>query len=231
MTKLRDMEAFSVTTEIKSKLKLTDIYNVLRDRICLLEYAPGTVLREDDIAQEFGLSRTPIREVLQRLSFAGLVVSKNGVGTIVTEMDTSTLLETYILRSKIATMIGELTPKDCQPEQIEAVEKLLDRCTALKTSQEIREYWNINHEMHFIISDLIGNAPLRDIWDQLYFQTSRFWYDVARTEAAVVINSLHREIEDILLALRENDIAAVGYIERNYISYGLRKITAHYEVL
>ena len=210
------------------RIELSAIYNELRDRICLLEYAPGTILREEEIAKEFGISRTPIREVLQKLAFTGLVASKNGVGTFVTEMDSSKLLEIYTLRSKLASLIGELTPNDCHPEQIAAVEKLLERASALKDSLEIRDYWMINHEMHFIISELIGNTPLREMWDQLYFQAARFWYEVASTEVEDVTNSLHREIEDILNALRENDIAAVGYIERNYISYGLRKLTAHY---
>ncbi|MBT4890042.1 MAG: GntR family transcriptional regulator [Rhodospirillales bacterium] len=216
------------TKQPAARIELSAIYSELRDRICLLQYAPGTRLREEQIAKEFGISRTPVREVIQKLSFAGLVTSKNGIGTIVTEMDSSKLLEIYTLRSKLATMIGELTPNDCQPEQVAAVEKLLDRARNLKDSLEIRDYWMINHEMHFIISELIGNAPLREMWDHLYFQAARFWYDVTRTDVKDVADSLHREIEDILIALRMNDIAAIGYIERNYITYGLRKIKVHY---
>ncbi len=63
------------------------IYSEVRDRICLLAYPPGTVLREGELALEFGVSRTPIREVLHRLSFDGLVAAKNGVGSIVTSLD------------------------------------------------------------------------------------------------------------------------------------------------
>src|SRR3546814_2838391 len=49
------------------------IYHALRDRICLLEYPPGLRLSEEEIAQEFDVSRTPVRRVLARLESEGLV--------------------------------------------------------------------------------------------------------------------------------------------------------------
>jgi DNA-binding GntR family transcriptional regulator len=71
------------------------MYKEIRDRICLLTYPPGTVLREADFANEFGVSRTPVRQVLQRLQFEGLVEAKNGVGTIVTGVQLSTFKDAY----------------------------------------------------------------------------------------------------------------------------------------
>ena len=44
-----------------------NLHQVLRQRICLLDYAPGTRLSETDLAQEFGTSRTPLRRALARL--------------------------------------------------------------------------------------------------------------------------------------------------------------------
>jgi DNA-binding GntR family transcriptional regulator len=54
------------------------IYKAIRERICLLEYAPGTVLNEGQLADEFEVSRTPIRNVLQRLNYEGLLKTRNG---------------------------------------------------------------------------------------------------------------------------------------------------------
>ena len=56
------------------------IYRILRDRICLLEYAPGSLISEEELAQEFEVSRTPVRRVLGRLESEGLVQSVHGVG-------------------------------------------------------------------------------------------------------------------------------------------------------
>ncbi len=219
----------SRTTKSVKRLRLDAIHDELRDRICLLDYPPGTLLREGELAAEFGISRTPIREILQRLAFAGLVEARNGVGTIVTTFDFAELKDIYEMRIKIAELIGQLSPRGCQPEHIRSVEALLTRARALRDQFDIREYWRINHEMHFIVSDLIGNAALRQMWDLFYFQVARIWYDVARITASKVADSLCRELEDVLGAMRENDVAAIGFIQRNYIAYGLRHVKAHYE--
>jgi len=211
------------------RLRLDAIHDELRERICLLDYPPGTLLREGALAAEFGISRTPIREILQRLAFAGLVEARNGVGTIVTGFDFAELKDIYEMRIKIAELIGQLSPRRCRPDHIRSVEALLTRARRLRDRFDIREYWHINHEMHFIVGDLIGNAALRQMWDHFYFQVARIWYGVAQTTSGRVADSLYRELEDILGAMAENDVAAIGFIQRNYIAYGLRQVKAHYE--
>lgn len=50
------------------KIKNEEIYNILKRRIIELKYEPGEVLNEVDLAEEFGISRTPIRKVFQQLT-------------------------------------------------------------------------------------------------------------------------------------------------------------------
>jgi DNA-binding GntR family transcriptional regulator len=105
------------------------IYKAIRERICLLEYAPGTVLNEGQLADEFEVSRTPIRNVLQRLNYEGLLKTRNGVGTIVSEVDIKTFKDIYALRMSLAESMGELSPVTPTPVAIEAVKKLRIRRT------------------------------------------------------------------------------------------------------
>lgn len=49
-----------------------EIHRVLRDRICLLQYRPGELLVETELAAEFNVSRTPVRQALQRLDYEAL---------------------------------------------------------------------------------------------------------------------------------------------------------------
>src|SRR3546814_8186046 len=78
---------FPYTTLFRSQERFARIYHALRDRICLLEYPPGLRLSEEEIAQEFDVSRTPVRRVLARLESEGLVEARHGVGTMVTSVD------------------------------------------------------------------------------------------------------------------------------------------------
>ncbi len=94
-----------------ARIDAAALFSTLRDRICLLDYPPGTVLREAVLAAEFGLSRTPIRSVLQRLAHDGLIESRDGVGTIVTAPDFPEIRDIYLVRLKIAERIGQMDPR------------------------------------------------------------------------------------------------------------------------
>ncbi len=200
------------------------IFNTLRDRICLLDYPPGTVLHEATLAREFGVSRTPVRAVLQKLAHGGLVAPKDGVGTIVTDPNARELADIYHMRMKTAEMIGLMTPRPLGPDFVDTIAGLRDQAATLTDAFHIKTYWQINHHLHFAIADIIGNTALRDIWDLLYFQAARFWYQYAATQPAAVTDALLAELENVLRAAQEGDALALGYVERNSIAYGLARL-------
>lgn len=197
------------------------IYETLRDRVCLLDYPPGTILRETELAQEFGVSRTPIRAVLQRLAHGRLVAPKDGVGTIVTEPDAGEIRDIYEMRLKVAELIGQMSPLPLTDNHARDAEAIQRQARVLLTHFDIRTYWQINHRLHFLISGVIGNGALREVWDNLYFQSARFWYQYARSDPGPVAHALIREIEDVIRAIRVNDPVALGYVQRNSIAAGL----------
>ena len=84
------------------------VYDVLRQRIATRQYAPGSRLTEAEIADEFEVSRTPVRQALHRLAVEGLVEVKNGVGIRVTEVDDAELQDIYEWRMSLPTLIGRL---------------------------------------------------------------------------------------------------------------------------
>ena len=209
------------------RVDLEAIHDEIRDRICLLDYPPGTLLREGALASEFGVSRTPIRQILHRLEFAKLVEARNGVGTLVTSVERDALKDIYDMRLEVAEMIGELSPRDAKAEDLGAMEALLVRAEGLAGPDDIRAYWQINHEQHNIIAGLIGNRPLRELWDLYYFQTARIWYAFAVEHWAEVSKALVAEISESLRALKDGDIKGLGLVQRNYIAMGMRRALAH----
>ncbi len=201
-----------------------EIFSILRDRICLLDYPPGTVLREADLATEFSVSRTPVRAVLQKLAHAGLIESRDGVGTIVTELSFSEIRDIYRMRLKIAELIGQMDPLPFSAVHREEIEALRGRAVELKARFRIEMYWQINHDLHFLISGIIGNSALRQMWDHFYFQAARIWYQHARFDPTGVAASLVDELDEVHRAICEDDPVALGYAQRNYIAYGLSRL-------
>ena len=98
-----------------------DVYRRLRDGIVDGTFAPGEQLRDVELAGWLGVSRTPIREALQRLAQAGLVVAEPGRSTSVTSLD---LRATRDAQAVVASMhqlavreaVGQLTAADFTPD-------------------------------------------------------------------------------------------------------------------
>lgn len=204
--------------------QVTDIYLALRDRICLLRYPPGMLLGEQELAEEFAVSRTPVRQALQRLEYDGLTEARNGVGTMVTGVDPSAFRDIYAFRLRLSELMGEFPAQDEVPDALAAILSLRSRLAALKDARDMEAFWQLNHELHHATNRLIANLALRETHERYYFQASRIWYSVIETFFTEQIADLKNELEETVDALRVGDIRAVGYIQRNHIAFGLHRV-------
>jgi DNA-binding GntR family transcriptional regulator len=201
------------------------IYRTIRDRICLLEYEPGLKLSEVDLAREFGVSRTPVRAVLSRLEAEGLLESRHGVGTFVTDVDIEVLMPVYALRMELAELIGKLDPVPPSQADVARVRKLLARCDGMLDDPDPKAYARINMEFFHALSAMTGNQPLRDISERLYFLTHRIWLkSVPRLDLRDELVVFRREVADTLAAMEINDLEAVGHIRRSHISMSVKRM-------
>ncbi|MGO4840337.1 GntR family transcriptional regulator [Rhizobiaceae sp. 2RAB30] len=98
----------SVRPRTAAQERFDRLFREIRMRICTMEYPPGFLLREEVLASEFDVSRSPIRRVLARLEFDGLVEIRHGVGSIVTTIDPDRLREVYAMRMELTTLIGRM---------------------------------------------------------------------------------------------------------------------------
>ena len=85
-----------------------DIYNTLRKRIMYLEYDPGQILKEQSLAKEFGVSRTPLRTVLSRLEWEHLVRILPRTGIQVMELELNTITNVFQARLELEAVIGSM---------------------------------------------------------------------------------------------------------------------------
>ena len=145
------------------------------------DYPPQTVLKEALLAQEFGVSRTPIRQILQMLESERLVEIRDGVGTIVTGIDFRRLRDVYDLRLRITALLGDFIDMQRAKEAAIEIEDLIARAEQLENISELRAFWVVESDRHRLINSLIDNEPLREIHDSLYMQTSRCGTRSSRT--------------------------------------------------
>lgn len=204
----------------KPQARIERIYQALRRRICLLDFPPGSVLREQDLAEQYDVSRTPIRHVLNRLAVDGLVESRQGVGTTVTTIEFKDLLDIYFVRATLAEAIGDSEPVPPEPEVFEALDALAARCEELGAGEvDLRAFGEINIGLHSQILAIIRNRPLRETTDRLFYQTARIWFQILpRFSWERAVLELRQEIEEVRQAMARNDLKAVGLIHRNRLS-------------
>jgi DNA-binding GntR family transcriptional regulator len=210
---------------IKEESRSDKLYREIRDRICLLQYPPGTVLKEEALASEFGVSRTPVRRVLQRLEFERLVDINQRSGAIVTTVDLKSLKEVYALRLKLVELTGELARNRVPNGMIPALESLLERCEAFRDQYDPEGLAQLYNSFHDEMLRVIGNQALREFSDQLFHQTARVWLQILPDldwEAEVDI--MCEEIRDVLAALQAVEMQTVAQIRRDHMSLLLGRI-------
>jgi DNA-binding GntR family transcriptional regulator len=208
-----------------SRERFERIYKTIRDRICLLEYQPGERLGEEELAREFNVSRTPIRRVLSRLEGEGLLESRHGVGTFVTDVDIDSLAQVYQLRMELAELLGKLDPIPRSEDDLARVRALLVRCDRLLKKPDPKAYARLNMDFFQELGAMIGNAPLREISERLYYLTTRIWLkSVPHLNLPDEIEVFRREMADILQAMEVGDLEAVGHIRRSHISMSVKRM-------
>ncbi|MCP4875279.1 MAG: GntR family transcriptional regulator [Gammaproteobacteria bacterium] len=205
------------------------IYKAIRERICLLEYPPGTLLNEAILAREFEVSRSPVRNVLQRLNYEGLLETRNGVGTIVSEVDIKTFKDIYELRMRLAELMGDMSPVNSTPDTIEALRDLCSRAESLRdNARDLTAYARLCNELHALIIAQIGNDALREMTDLLYYRAARTWLIyLGNLDWREELQILHRECSEILLAVEIDDMRGVGHARRQFLYMTLTRISRY----
>lgn len=213
----------TVPTEIpqNARERFERMHDILRTRICLLDYPPGMRLSEEALAAEFGTSRTPLRRVLVRLEGEGLVQSVHGVGTFVTDANIGELEQTYQLRLELADLLGVLVPTPPDPELWNTLQSISDQVKLLVRQPDARRFGELNMEFFLAFHRITGNIPLREICERLFFQTSRIWLKsmaAARIDVGAEVSIFSDEIDEVLRALAIGDVRAAALIHRAHIS-------------
>jgi DNA-binding GntR family transcriptional regulator len=140
-----------------------DAYAALRERILSGHIGSGERLGEMELSQQLGVSRTPIREALRRLSADGLVELSPNRGARVTEWSVDDLNEIYRLRALLEGYGASLAAHRIESATIATLSTLCDEmehCARRGGSRDLDRLANINSQFHATILDTVGSNRL-----------------------------------------------------------------------
>ncbi len=102
-----------------------DAYTLILEAIDNGVYRPGDRLVESELAERFGVSRTPVREALQRLETQSML-ARDGRSLIVASLDHNQLAELYVVRAELEALAAALAAKHAAPEEVRVLQEMVE---------------------------------------------------------------------------------------------------------
>ena len=149
------------TSLIPARALYIEVAELLRQRIYSRELAPGSWIDEMKIAEEFGISRTPLREALKVLASEGLVTMKVRRGAYVTEVSEKDLRDVYHLLSLLESDATATVARNAKVEEVAELQALHKALEAAEHNPDL--FFAINEQFHLKILELSDNRALSQV--------------------------------------------------------------------
>ncbi|PLC51357.1 GntR family transcriptional regulator [Pollutimonas subterranea] len=187
-------------------------YETLRKRIIAGHYTAGTQLKENQIAEEMGISRTPVRTALKQLIDDGLAVAEGGRGVFIASWTRWDIEDMFRLRIRLEPFAARLASERAETQTIEELKRCNDQMArgieALsKDKNAITEIQAANSAFHRILLEAAGSQRLKSMLETMIdmpvITRSFFLYDVEDLERSL---QHHRDLV-MAVELRNGDLA------------------------
>ncbi|WP_297323255.1 GntR family transcriptional regulator [uncultured Bartonella sp.] len=149
------------------------LYEDLKRQILILELEPDEYLDELQLSKHYGLSRTPVREVLQRLAGEGYVDLRENKGARVSSMNHSTLRNFFLVAPMIYAAIGRLAVTNYKQKQLLELIKVQEDFRQANDQHNAIAMTISNNRFHEIIGEMSGNVYLQASLGRLLIDHSR----------------------------------------------------------
>jgi len=211
-----------MNTKLKNRPLYEDVADRLRDQIFAKQLAPGSWLDEQSLAEQFGISRTPMREAIKALASEGLVTMKMRRGAYVTEVNRGDLVQIFTVLSLLEGQAAKETAVKATEEELNLLDHLHHRLETAAADRDIEQFFEINSKFHELIQQIAGNRWMNGVIDDLR-KVLKLHRKDSLTSTGRLQNSLieHREI---LRAILKRDELAAESAMRKHFANGLEAL-------
>ena len=209
-----------------------DIYKQLHQRILFIEYEPGQILKEQTLAEEFGVSRTPLRTVLFRLEWEHLIKILPRTGIQVTELELNRIMNVYQARLELEEVIGRLAAERFASHHFESLDGLYKDCDRLADHKDPKALAQIDISIKALFHEAAGNPYLKEISERLYALTFRLWYfNMIKMNAEAWNNetaTVKKELSELSTVLAQKNPLDVGIARKKHLLEHLERIRSQF---
>jgi DNA-binding GntR family transcriptional regulator len=168
------LEEINLQKEIADRYSLRGrVYNTIRDRILSGDYHENEELKENTIATELGVSRTPVREALRKLELEGLVNIIPNKGAYVTGITKKDIHDIYMIRSYLEGLCAKLACENITNAQIEALEEILYLTDFHARRSHFDQIVELDNKFHDLLYKASGSKILNHVLSDFHQYVER----------------------------------------------------------
>jgi len=233
-----------VTHAVEDRSALVDrLAATLQARMVSGELVSGTRLRQEALAEEFGVSRTPIREALRKLQASGLVELQPNRGALVRGPSSREIRDAYEVRAELEGLAAELAAERIQHAQVDGLHEAqsefretLARMMRVRSDgagvvpdEEIERWRHANDRFHQLIQDAAANDVLVATLVHLHRSFPRDLTRIVLGESATLLAENVHEHEGILEAIEHRNAAAARKRMIKHVRHAGALVTLRFE--
>ncbi len=194
-----------------------EVAELVRQRIFRRELEPGSWIDEMKLAEEYGISRTPLREALKVLAAEGLVTMKVRRGAYVTEVSESDLSDVYHLLSLLESDAAGVVAERATAAQLKELQELHEELEAASGNRD--RFFALNERFHMRLLEIAGNR-----WRDQMVADLRKVMKLNRHNSLLKSGRIQESLKEhraIMRALAKRDRAAAMQKMQEHFSNGL----------
>ena len=184
----------------------------LRHRILTLNIEPGSVLDETLLSQQYELSRTPLREVFQRLAGEGFLTLEENRGAKVSSMDIASMRNFFQSAPLIYAAVGRLAAENAKPRQVTELKSAQHSFRTASEAGDVLGMAMFNHSFHHIVGEMAGNAYLTPSLNRLlidHTRMSQLFYNPKNDREEQLIRTACDQHDQMIEAIEKGEPAVV----------------------
>jgi DNA-binding GntR family transcriptional regulator len=194
-----------------------NIFRTLRDRIVYLEYPPGKIIPEKELCEEFGVSRTPLREAIKKLKEMKLVNVIPRYGTYVSPVDINEVRSAFEVKIKLEGLAGEVAAKRITHDKLDEMKALIREADVLLKEDGHRHLIEIDTRFHEIIYTATQNPILQEILENLHSRCARLWNSAL--SGLIPVSIIINQLKEIYSSLEHRDRERASQLMEQHVRY------------
>ena len=198
------------------------VYERLHDEILAGKLTPGTRLKQEELTERLGVSRTPVREALRRLESEGLIQFVRRNLAIVSSIPRKQIEEIFDLRALVESYAAEKASERLDEKTSKRLHQLIAEMDTCHSKRQTEKLLRNNDEFHRLICSLSGNETLLHVLEQI-------WRDIRRLRFNYLVTAegheqSTREHKQLVAALESGNKELIRKIVREHAQGTLKGI-------